>query len=70
MNIYKYLTFLLLGTLLTGFYLTRQLVNEVRAIQSNYIWSTGYILEIGGINYLRIDGEFEDGEIISLRIDR
>ena len=70
MNIYKYLTFFLLGSFVVSTYLTRRLVNEVKAIQSKYTWATGEVIVIDKNVWMLVRGvDLETGDVVNLRIN-
>ena len=70
MNIYKYLTFFLLGSFVVSTYLTKRLVDEVRAVQSNYTWAVGEAVVVGDELWLLVRGvDLETGDTVNLKID-
>jgi len=70
MNIWKLLTILFLGYSVICTLLARQLVKELEEVRNRYEIVTGYVLEVGGIKYVRVDGaDWLDGDIIRMKID-
>ena len=70
MNIYKYLVITLLGYCITLSILANRLLKDLK-VRVEYTTVRGYVLEIGEIKYVRVDGvDWKDGEVVEIKFDK